>query len=74
MVPSLVTCPTRITAYALLLGQSDQFASGGANLGHRPWSGFVGVAPHGLDGVDHDQIETVPLQAIEDFPQAGLGS
>ncbi len=57
---------------AALLGQADQFAGAGADLGDRARSRFVRIAPQRLNRIDDDQIESRPLEPVEDVAKRGL--
>ncbi len=57
----------------MLLGEADELAGGGAHLGHRAGARVVGVAPEGLDRVDHGQVQPLALEPLEDVAQRRLG-
>ncbi len=58
---------------AAFLGQPDQFAGAGADLGDRTGTGFMSVAPQRLNRIDHHQIEGFALQPLQDVAQRCLG-
>jgi hypothetical protein len=59
---------------ARALGETDQRLRGAAHLRHGAGRGLDRIAPHGLDGIDHDQARKLPFgQRGDDVLHRGFG-